>query len=162
MNLQHEIKKKKPFDLPEQEAFLNLIRTATALQADAERLFKEKGLSAATYNVLRILRGHGTKLPSLAIADQLITRVPDITRLVDRLEKSGLILRERCKEDRRIVHVSITPKGLALLAQLDEPVRTMHRRQLAHMSKKDLAELSRLLEQARAPLAAAGPLPPPP
>lgn len=147
--LQTEIRKKRPFDLPEQEAYLNLIRTASILEAPFDALFKGHRLSSAQYNVLRILRGEGSKMPSLAVAERLVTRVPDITRLVDRLEEAGLVKRERCTEDRRVVYVGITSKGLALLAELDEPVRAMHRAQLAHMSKKDLAELSRLLTLAR-------------
>lgn len=149
--LQQEIKKKKPFDIPEQEACLNIFRASSFLDADFDALFKRHGLTNAQYNVLRILRGEGTRMPSLAVAQRLITRVPDITRLVDRLEKSGLVKRERCTEDRRVVYVSITAKGLTLLAGLDEPVRDLHRRQLSHMSKKDLAELSRLLSLARTP-----------
>ncbi len=90
-------------------------------------------------------------MPSLAVAQRLVTRVPDITRLVDRLEASGLVKRERCTEDRRVVYVSITLKGQSLLAALDEPVREMHRKQLEHMPRKDLAELSRLLTAARTP-----------
>lgn len=150
-SLQQEIKKKKPFDIPEQEAFLNIIRTASFLDAEFDALFKQHSLSNAQYNVLRILRGEGTRMPSLAVAERLVTRVPDITRLVDRLELAGLVKRERSTDDRRVVYVSITPKGQSLLASLDEPVRAMHRAQLAHMSRKDLAELSRLLTLARLP-----------
>ncbi|MBL8746296.1 MAG: MarR family transcriptional regulator [Phycisphaerae bacterium] len=150
-SLQDEIKKKKPFDFPEQEAFLNIIRTASFLDAEFDALFKSHGLSSAQYNVLRILRGEGERMPSLAVAERLVTRVPDITRLVDRLERASLVRRERCKKDRRVVYVSITSKGQALLATLDEPVRRLHREQLAHMSKADLADLSRLLTAARSP-----------
>lgn len=148
-SLQQEIKKKKPFDLPEQEAFLNIIRTASFLDAEFDALFKQHALTNAQYNVLRILRGEGARMPSLTIADRLVTRVPDITRLVDRLERSGLVKRERSTDDRRVVFVAITAKGQALLAGLDEPVRALHKRQLDHMSKKDLVELSRLLALAR-------------
>lgn len=149
-SLQHEIRKRKPFDLPEQEAYLNIIRTASFLDAEFDALFKAHGLSNAQYNVLRILRGESARLPSLAVAQRLVTRVPDITRLVDRLEQAGYVKRERSTDDRRVVFVSILAKGLALLATLDEPVRNLHRRQLEHMSKKDLLELSRLLTLARA------------
>lgn len=150
-SLQQEIKKKKPFDIPEQEAFLNIIRTASFLEAEFDALFKRHALTNAQYNVLRILRGEGARMPSLAVAERLVTRVPDITRLVDRLEQAGLVKRERSTEDRRVVYVSIASKGLALLSSLDEPVRDLHKKQLAHMSRKDLAELSRLLTIARSP-----------
>ncbi len=150
-SLQHEIKKKKPFDFPEQEAFLNIIRTASFLEAEFDALFKRHGLTNAQYNVLRILRGEGARMPSLAVAERLVTRVPDITRLVDRLEQGGLVKRERSTEDRRVVYVSISSKGQTLLANLDEPVRDLHKKQLAHMPKKELVELSRLLTAARSP-----------
>src|SRR4051794_6704716 len=121
MALKDEIKKRKPFDQPEEEAFLNLFRTTTLLQVDFERLFKGCGLSEPQYNVLRILRGAGPAgLPSTEIADRMITRVPDITRLVDRLEASKLVERSRTPEDRRVVIVRITPKGLQALSDLDD------------------------------------------
>lgn len=148
--LQQEIKKKKAFDLPEQEAYLNVMRTASHLAAAFDALFKSHGLSQPQYNVLRILRGEGCKIPSLACADRLVTRVPDITRLVNRLEAAGLAKRERCTHDRRVVYLVITPKGLDVLAALDEPVRELHRQQLSHMSKTDLKSLSTLLVKARA------------
>lgn len=147
--LQHEIKKKKPFELPEQEAYLNIVRTASHLEAAFDDLFKSHGLTHSQYNVLRILRGEGQKMPSLTVADRLITRVPDITRLVDRLEAAQLVKRERCTKDRRVVYVQITPQGLALLATIDEPVRDLHRSQLQHMSRSELKALSTLLVRAR-------------
>lgn len=149
MSLQQEIRKKKPFDLAEQEAFLNIIRTASFLDGGFDALFKQHGLTNAQYNVMRILRGEGARMPSLTVAERLVTRVPDITRLVDRLETAGLVRRDRSTEDRRVVYVSITARGLSLLAELDEPVRALHRAQLGHMAKKELAELSRLLVRAR-------------
>ncbi|MDX2114598.1 MAG: MarR family transcriptional regulator [Planctomycetota bacterium] len=147
--LQHELRKRKPFDLAEQEAYLNLLRSCAVLSADFDALFKRHGLTQAQYNVLRILRGEAAKMPSLAVAERLVTRVPDITRLVDRLEQAGLVRRERCTDDRRVVYVAITPKGLSLLGELDEPVRALHRSQLSHMSRADLKALSILLEKAR-------------
>lgn len=147
--LQQEIRKKKPFESAEQEAFLNILRTAGVLEGQFDALFKEHGLTQPQYNVLRILRGEGAKMPSLSISERLITRVPDITRLVDRLEASGLVKRERCCEDRRVVYVGITPRGLALLAQLDAPVNELHAAQMKHMTKPELATLSKLLVKAR-------------
>lgn len=150
-SLSGEVGKKRPFDLPEQEAMLNIVRTASALSTDFWRLFRSHGLTDAQYNVLRILRGEGARMPSLTIAQRMITRVPDITRLVDRLEGAGLVQRERCPEDRRVVFVSITRAGLEQLAKLDEPVAALHRRQLGHMRREDLETLSRLLVVARRP-----------
>jgi len=147
--LQQEIGKRQPFELPEQEAWLNLQRSAEHLSGDFDHLFKRHGLSTAQHNVLRILRGHAKPVPSLSIASQMVARVPDITRLVDRLEAAGLVARTRCEEDRRVVYVSITQKGLDVLASLDRPVIELHRSQLGHMTKKELAELNRLLEKAR-------------
>jgi DNA-binding MarR family transcriptional regulator len=150
--LQAEIKKRRPFASPAEEAYLNLIRTYGVLEADFAQLFKQHGISEPKYNVLRILRGAGGDgLPSLEIADRMITRVPDVTRIVDRLETQGMVKRERTAADLRVVLVSITRKGLDLLAKLDEPIRQTHCRQLQHLSKAELAELSRLLEKARMP-----------
>ena len=150
--LKDEIKKKKPFDDPAEEAYLNLLRTATVLAADFERLFKGAGLSEPQYNVLRILRGAGGDgLPCLEVGARMITRVPDVTRLVDRLEAAGLVERNRTSEDRRVVMVKITPKGLEAIAALDRPLRETHKRQMGHMSRRELEELSRLLVKARHP-----------
>lgn len=151
-----ELKKRLPFERPEEEVYLNLIRSAQWLAHDTERFLKEYGLSESTYNVLRILRGAGgVGLPSLEIATRMVTRVPDITRLIDRLVGRGLVERTRIERDRRIVLVSITAKGLELLKSLDAPVSAMAVRQLGHLSRKELADLSRLLEKARE--AVAGP-----
>jgi DNA-binding MarR family transcriptional regulator len=155
-SLAKEIKKKRPFDLPEQEASLNLERTATILAAQFEQLFKRHGISPAKYNVLRILRGakltDGIEgLPSLEIGSRLVARLPDITRLVDGLEDDGLVTRRRCTEDRRIVYVAITEKGLRLLAELDSPTVELHKKQLGHLTRAELAELNRLLVKARTP-----------
>jgi DNA-binding MarR family transcriptional regulator len=149
--LQDEIKKRDPFEVPEQEVALNLARTADHLQAEFVRLFKARGISHAQYNVLRILRGAATALPCQEIAGRMITHLPDITRLVDRLEATGLVGRCRTEEDRRLVLVRITAAGLDLLAGLDGPVLDLHRRQLAHLSPEELAELNRLLVKARRP-----------
>jgi DNA-binding MarR family transcriptional regulator len=151
-----EIKKRDPFDSPAEEAYLNLLRTHACLTAPAETLFKASGISPAKYNVLRILRGSlGTGecgksgLPSLEIAGRMITRVPDITRLVDGLERAGLVIRTRCTQDRRVVYVGITRKGLDLLTRLDQPVACQTRRLLSHISNEELIELNRLLVKAR-------------
>lgn len=147
--LQQELKKKKPFELPEQEAVLNLLRTGDRIQICFARLFRQHGLTPAQYNVLRILRGEGKPLPCQEIAERTITVVPGLTGLLDRLEKAALVRRERSKEDRRVINVSITAAGLAVLARLDGPLVELHRQLLGHLSAAELRELSRLLEKAR-------------
>src|SRR5258708_28388466 len=99
--LQQELKKKRPFESPEQEAALNIVRTNDQLQIRFARLFREHGLTPSQYNILRILRGEGKPLPILEIADRTITVVPGITGLIDRLEEAGFVERRRCEKDRR-------------------------------------------------------------
>lgn len=148
-SLQHELKKKRPFESPEQEAVLNILRTGDQFQNRIGRLFREYGLTSSQYNVLRILRGEGQSLPCLEIADRMIQVVPAITGLIDRLEKEEFVRRQRCTEDRRVIYVEITDKGLEILKQLDEPVMDLHRELLGHLTRRELKELSRLLEKAR-------------
>lgn len=151
-SLADEVGKKGPFDSPAQEAFLNIVRTQEALATEFEQFFKEHGLSSSQYNALRILRGHAPEpLACSAIAREMVTREPDITRLIDRLERAGLAKRQRCSEDRRVVRVRITEQALELLGRIDDEVHALHRRQLAHMSEDQLAELNRLLFVARHP-----------
>jgi DNA-binding MarR family transcriptional regulator len=154
--LQKELKKRSPFDSPEQEASLNIARTADRFGIRFARLFREHGLTPSQYNVLRILRGEGQPLPILEVADRMLAAVPGITGLIDRLEGMGLLARRRCTEDRRVVFVEITPKALDLLGRLDEPVAALHRRLIGHLSPAELRELSRLLEKARRSLDEAG------
>ena len=148
-NLQREIKKRSPFESPEQEAMLNLVRTNDRFQFRFARLFREHGLTPSQYNVLRILRGEGKPLPCLEIADRMIAAVPAITGLIDRLEAMNLVARDRSTEDRRVVFVEITPKALELLAGLDQPVDDLHKTLIGHLTPVELRELSRLLEKAR-------------
>src|SRR5262245_58986577 len=149
--LQHEIGKRDPFDVPEQEAVLNLFRTSDRLQHRFARLFAEHGLTPSQYNILRILRGEGKPIQCMENGARTITVVPGVTGRIDRLEKKDppLVRRECCKEDRRVIFVSITPAGLDVLRGLDEPVRDLHRKVLAHFSPAEVAELTRLLEKAR-------------
>jgi DNA-binding MarR family transcriptional regulator len=149
--LRRELKKRRPFAAPEQEALLNLWRTADRLQLRFARLFRDHGLTPAQYNVLRILRGEGKPLPCLEIGDRLVTEVPGVTGLLDRLERLGLVARRRSDADRRVVLVAITPRGLDLLARLDDPVDRLHRELLGHLAHDELRELNRLLEKARTP-----------
>ena len=147
--LQHEIKKKRPFNLPEQEAMLNILRTADQLQIRFARLFRKFGLTPQQYNVLRVLRGEGRALPILEIAARMITVVPGITGLVDRLECAGLVERKRCDHDRRVIYVAIAPRAVEILAEIDEPLGNLHKQTLGHMTPEELSMLSRLLERAR-------------
>jgi DNA-binding MarR family transcriptional regulator len=150
MSLREEIKKVRPFELVEEEALLNLVRTADVLSAAFVELFKPKGLSSTQYNVLRILRGAGSAgLPCGEVAARMITRDPDVTRLLDRMEKRKLIARRRDDKDRRVVCASITAVGLKLLAELDPLVQAAHRKQLNHMTAAQLRQLIELLELAR-------------
>lgn len=156
MALQQELKKQKPFASPEAEAYLNLARTHAELGGAFARLFKSHGLSEAGYNVLRILRGvkrtpvDGHKsLPSGEIAGRMVTRVPDVTRLIDRLASAGLVERERSEQDRRVVRVAITAEGMSLLRRLDAPVNRLHEQTMGHLTRGELQSLIRLLEKAR-------------
>jgi DNA-binding MarR family transcriptional regulator len=155
VSLQREIKKKKPFDLPEQEAMLNILRTADQLQIRFARLFRQFGLTPQQYNILRILRGEGRPLPILEIAARMITVVPGITGLIDRLEVANLVERKRCDQDRRVIYVAIAPRAAEILAEIDAPLEELHRQTLGHMTEVELASLCRLLEKARQPKEAA-------
>ncbi len=144
--------KGRRFDSPEQEAFLNLWRTYDRLRAFEDELFGRWDLTPQQYNALRLLRGsHPDKLPTLALAARLVSRAPDITRLLDKLEDRGLIERERLAANRRVVRVGLTAAGLALLGELDAAVRDCHARQLGHLSRADLRALTELLRVARRP-----------
>jgi DNA-binding MarR family transcriptional regulator len=148
-SLQHELKKKRPFDSPEQEAALNILRTSDQFHNRFGRLFREYGLTSSQYNVLRILRGEGRPMPCLDIADRMIQVVPAITGLIDRLEKQELVKRVRCNEDRRIIFVELTDKGTKITDQISQPVLELHHRLLGHLTREELKELSRLLEKSR-------------
>jgi DNA-binding MarR family transcriptional regulator len=143
---------RRRFDTPEQEAYLNLWRAYDRLRAVEDELFSSRGLTAQQYNALRLLRPAGREgMPTLALASRLISRAPDITRLVDRLEEGGWVTRIRPPGNRREVRVAITAPGLALLKALAPAVRRCGRRQLGHLTRGQLAELTALLKAARAP-----------
>ena len=149
-NLQKEIKQKKPFSSLEQEVVLNIMRTSGSLRQSTSEVLKDYDLSGAQYNVLRILRGADDEgLPCSEVGDRLVSRDPDVTRLLDRLEKRGLVERGRSALDRRVVTAKITQKGIELTNELDGPVGEMHASQLGHMKKKALKKLIALLEQVR-------------
>ena len=148
--IQAELKQGKPLGSLEEEAYLNLQRTANALEQRVAELLRAHDLTLAQYNVLRILRGAGRDgLNASDIAGRMISRDPDVTRLVDRLEKRGLVERWRCTEDRRVVWTRLAPDGQALIDPLDAPVDRLHRDMLAHMGPERLRLLVELLEEAR-------------
>src|SRR4051812_19042018 len=160
--IKDEIGQARPLRSVEQEVFLNIMKTADVLMTEVSELFKPHGISPTQYNVLRILRGAGAGccggghadagaggLACREIGERMITRDPDMTRLLDRLEDRGLIGRERGKADRRMISTRITEAGLALLKTLDRPVLELHERQLGHLGKKRLNELLTLLEGVR-------------
>src|SRR6267378_137529 len=125
-------------------------RAADTLGQEAEQLLKAAGIPNAQYNVLRILRGAEPEgLACRAIGDRMISHDPDITRLLDRMEKRGLITRERQTDDRRVIKTRITPQGLSLLKTLDQPIHDLHKRQFRHISTARLKTLSDLLEEVR-------------
>lgn len=130
---------------PEEAAFLTLLRVTNMLSRRLAQVLKREDLSATQYNVLRILRGAPEGLACGEIAKRMITRDPDITRLLDRLQKRELISRCREERDRRTVLTRITPEGLKLLARLDGPVHEAHRKQLGHLGQERLNQLSELL-----------------
>ena len=140
------------FDSLEQEAFLGLWRSYDRLRALEDELFGRHGLTPQQYNALRLLRAeHPGKVPTLDLAARLVSRAPDITRLLDKLERRDLIVRERPADNRRVVRVGITEAGLALVNDLREPLRRCHARQLGHLSRKALEDLIALLRAARLP-----------
>jgi DNA-binding MarR family transcriptional regulator len=148
--LAREIRQSKPFSSPAEEAILNIQRTAGVLgQLFAETL-KPHGLTEVQYNALRILRGAGKAgLCCQEIADRMITRDPDITRLVDRLAARSLVERTRSEEDRRVVVNRITPAGMKMLSSIDESARALPHQVLGHLGDKKLRTLIDLLEEAR-------------
>ncbi|HEX3359255.1 MAG TPA: MarR family transcriptional regulator [Tepidisphaeraceae bacterium] len=140
----------KPAPLLEQEVFMSLQRNADWLMRELEEILKDDTLSPAQYNVLRILRTAGpVGMACHEIGERMITRDPDMTRLLDRLEDRDLVVRARERQDRRVIRIRVSPTGLKLLKELDEPVRSLHRRQLGHLSEKRLSLLVRLLESVR-------------
>jgi DNA-binding MarR family transcriptional regulator len=134
----------------EKRVFVSLLQTADTLGQEAEQLLKAAGLTGAQYNVLRILRGaEPSGLACRAIGERMISHDPDMTRLLDRMEKRGLITRERQCDDRRVVKTRITVQGLSLLKTFDQPVYNLHKRQFRHMSATRLKILYDLLEEVR-------------
>ena len=151
-SIQAEIRQTKPFSSLEDEALVALQRTADRLHWRLSEMLKAHGLSPTQYNALRILRGAGDEGRACCeIAERMINRDPDITRLVDRLERRGLVVRSREGRDRRVITTRITPAGLELLRALDGPVEEFNRKMLGPMGEQQLQTLIRLLESAREP-----------
>ena len=148
--LREEIRQQKPFESLEEEAVLNVLRTADVLLHRITAVLKPFKLSHSQYNVLRILRGAGPEgLACREISERMITRDPDITRLLDRLEARGLLTRMRDQKDRRVVTARITSEGQRLLEALDQPIAEVDRQPLQHLGKQRLQALIELLELAR-------------
>ncbi|MEN0111563.1 MAG: MarR family transcriptional regulator [Planctomycetota bacterium] len=153
-NLAEEIGKRDGFAMAEEEAHLNILRTAAGIEEPFERLFRDHGLSPPLYNVLRIVRGMTTErgsegVPAGEIGPQMITPSPDVTRLVDRVEKLGLVTRRRSEADRRVVLVKLTPKGARLLKKLDPRMHQLLRESLAHLSRAELRTINELMHKTR-------------
>lgn len=145
-------RKRLAYDSPEQEAYLQLWRTYDRLKMVEERLFGQHGLTAQQYNALRILAArHPQPLATLELAGKLVSRAPDITRLVNHLEEKGWVARTRPETNRRRVLLEITPAGQTLLKDLEAPVRACATAQLGHLDAAELSQLAELLRQARSP-----------
>ncbi len=148
--LQAELKQSKPFDHPEEELLLSFVRTTDLLGRGTAVLLKSHELSTAQYNVLRILRGaHPDGLPCGEISSRMVTRDPDITRLLDRMESRQLVTRQRASTDRRVITARITDTGLELLSKLDEPMVKMVQAHFSFLSKPEMDQLIQSLERIR-------------
>ena len=151
-SLREELQQRRPFASRAEEAHLNLIRTAATLSEGVERVLKPAGISLPQYNVLRILRGAGNEgLCRNALRDRLLTRMPDVTRLLDRMEEAGLVQRTRETADRRQVRTQLTPQGRRVVDALDAPIAAEHQARLGHLADGDLTTLITLLETVRRP-----------
>jgi MarR family transcriptional regulator, organic hydroperoxide resistance regulator len=148
--IQAEIKQNKPFSGLEEETVIALARTSDLLGRRLDALLKQHGLTGTQYNVLRILRGAGNAgLPCSEIGERMVTRDPDITRLLDRVERGGLCTRSRHDKDRRVIVAQITAKGLNTLKHLDGPIQQLNQEMLGHMGQNRLRSLLRLLQAIR-------------
>jgi DNA-binding MarR family transcriptional regulator len=150
--LQDELQQSKAFGSLRQEAILQMARSSAVLSHAWEQQLRCFGVTGTQYNVLRILRGAGqTGLSRHEVGCRMVTQVPDVSRLLDRMTAAGLVTRARGAEDRRKVNATVTPKGLALLEQLDAPSLRVPEEQLGHMPDEAVRHLIALLEEARAP-----------
>jgi DNA-binding MarR family transcriptional regulator len=148
--LQEDLRQTRPFSSLQQEAYLSVVRTTSALSDRVEDLLKPYGVSGTQYNVLRILRGAGEGgLCRNELRDRMLTRMPDMTRLLDRMEEAGLVTRSRERDDRRMVLTRITERGRELLGQIDRPMSDLHRDQLNRLTDEQLRSLIDLLTAVR-------------
>lgn len=148
--LQAEIRQRKPFVSLEEETYLNLVRTADSLSRELELLLQPYGLTGTQYNVLRILRGAAADgLTCSGISERMLAFDPDVTRLLDRLEKVQLVQRIRSTIDRRVVMTNITEAGLELLGKLDEPVQSQLKQQFKGVGRERMRQLVADLEEIR-------------
>jgi len=151
-SLRDEIRQGRPFATAEEEALVNLVLTGRIVNDAGDLLLKQHGLSQAQYNVLRILRGAAPEgLGRNEIRDRLIARMPDVTRLLDRMEDAGLVRRQRDDADRRCVPTFITDRGRQLVDDLDAPVTAHARSLFGHLTADQLAALNELLVLVRNP-----------
>jgi DNA-binding MarR family transcriptional regulator len=152
MTLPRRTRRTRRFDSLEQEVFLNLWRTYDRLRILEDNLFTRFDLTSQQYNALRLLRAeHPDPIPTLTLATRLVSRAPDITRMLDKLEERGLVSRDRPANNRRIVRVAITDSGQTLLREIAEPLQECHARQLGHLSAIQLKQLCSLLRTVRSP-----------
>ena len=150
MSIQRELRQNKPFVTAREEAAVALIRTGDLARRAVAAVVDPHGITLQQYNVLRILRGAGERgLPTLDIAERMVEQTPGITRLIDRLETKKLVVRERCKTERRQVFCRITRLGLELVGGLDEPMREAEEVALSALTDRQIAQLMNLLDLAR-------------
>lgn len=150
--LQSEIKQSRPFTRPGQEALLSIMRTAAILDHVIQDALKEFGITGTQYNVLRILRGAGKEgLCGREIGERMVSRVPDVSRLLDRMEEQGLMTRERDPDDRRHVTARATPKGLKLLVQVEPVLAAVELRFVGELDDGALKRLIETLDVVRNP-----------
>lgn len=147
--LSDELKLKKDFQRVEQEVIVSVLRTSDALEYRLRQFFRQYDLSQQQYNILRILRGAEGPLPILEVANRLISKVPGITGLIDKLEKRDLVARHRCDADRRVWYVALTKAGTRLLADMDEPNGALEVELAGHLTEEEARQLVQLLDRLR-------------
>lgn len=153
VTLRQELRQIKPFTSVQQEAQLNIVRTANLLMDAFNCMLRPHGITATQYNVLRILRGAGPSgLCRNEVRDRLLTRMPDATRLLDRMEEAGLVTRARDEVDRRLMTTALTAKGRELVDSLDDVVEARDQQDLGHLTTEQLRHLIELLTLVRNPL----------
>ena len=146
-SLAEQIGKRQPFSCIQQETFLNLVRTHEKLAGEFARLFKKQGISDSQYNALRILQGEGKPMQVHQIAERMVSPQADISRLIERMVASGLVLRNRCPEDRRVAWVQLTARARSLLRKLANPVKRLHKSQFGSLNQKEIKHLKMKLKK---------------